>query len=145
MATFSTLSANNNNYTLRLEVAENSTDVASNTSAVSWALYIDSTYARFEDYTVAADVVLDGVTVYRDTAYRSMPDTRRESLLLGSGTAGIAHNGDGGKTLNVSYSIAMPLVMPHDKPVKPVRKARVIGPNPPLRTWYSTTMGSKPI
>lgn len=107
MATFSTLSANNNDYTLRLEVAENSTDVASNTSAVSWALYIDSTYARFEDYTVAADVVLDGVTVYRDTAYRSMPDTRRESLLLGSGTAGIAHNGDGGKTLNVSYSIAI--------------------------------------
>ena len=110
MATFTAQSDNNGNYTLRLTVTENGTDVAANTSEVFWALYIDSTYARFEDYNTTAAVTLDGAAVYSDTSYRSMPVTRGESLLLGSGTAAVAHDADGGKCLSVTYSIAMDAV-----------------------------------
>lgn len=109
MATFTAQSNNNSNYTLRLAVTENSTNVASNTSAVSWELWLDSTYARFEDYTMTAVVVLDGVTVYSNTSGRSMP-ARYESLLLGSGTAAIAHNTDGSKSVACAASISMQAV-----------------------------------
>lgn len=77
-----------NPYTLRLVLTETNVDVINNQSTVKYDLYLDSDYARFEDWSCTYSMTATGVTgnMFNETKQRSMPTTRGESLLLKSGT-----------------------------------------------------------
>lgn len=104
-----TYTKSSNTYTLELTVVEQSTSTAGNTSTVSYTLKLKSTTKNFALYGVGAKVVLDGRTVgerNRDTAPKVTLGTYSEVTLL-SGTATIAHNSDGSKSMPVAYSLDM--------------------------------------
>lgn len=98
-----------NGFTLTLTLVENSTDVAANTSSVSYALVLKSGAWHFSQYRLGAKVVLGGTVVAsrdKETAPQ-VSISANSSLTILSGTTTIAHNTDGSKTLSVAFSIDM--------------------------------------
>lgn len=90
-------------YTLRLVVNEDSYDISSNTSSVSWALYLISGGWNFSSWSFPASVNVDG-EVYWSNEYRSIG--KNSTLLIASGSKTIGHNNDGTKTIACSASIS---------------------------------------
>ena len=108
MATYKKTCSNNSNYSLRLELSESSVSIANNTSVVTYDLYLDSTYARFEDWNVTYTLDLGDVVHIDKTELLSMPATRKQPLLLASGSKTVTHNSSGAKSLSVSCSVSTP-------------------------------------
>lgn len=98
-----------NQYTLELTLVENSTDTTSNTSSISYTLKLKSGAYDFWMYAVGASVSLNGTRVaYRDRG--SAPQLTigtYSSITLLSGTATIAHDADGDKTMAVAATLSM--------------------------------------
>lgn len=98
-----------NGFTLTLTLVENSTDVAANTSSVSYALVLKSGAWHFSQYRLGAKIVLGG-TVVASRDKETAPQvslSANSSLTILSGTTTIAHNTDGSKILSVAFSIDM--------------------------------------
>lgn len=99
-----------NGYTLVLELTENSTSLANNTSSVSWALKLKSgAYNSFSSYAIGWEIVLNGEQVSyldRDGAPR-LSLTYNSSLTLASGTSTIKHNNYGSLRMSAKASIDM--------------------------------------
>lgn len=98
-----------NTFTLELTLVENSTSTAGNTSSISYTLKLKSTTKNFAQYGVGAKVELDGKTVAvrdRGSAPKITLGTYSEVTLL-SGTATVAHNNDGSKSMAFAYSLDM--------------------------------------
>lgn len=106
MSTYTKTCSNNSSYTLRLVLQETSTSINNNSSNITYALYLDSTYPRFEDYDVHYTLKLGNVVNINTTKRMSMPPTRKEPLLLVSGSKSVTHDADGKKSLSVSCSIS---------------------------------------
>ena len=108
MATYTQKCSNNSSYTLRLELSESNISIASNTSVVTYSLYLDSTYPRFEDWNVTYTLKLGNEVNINTTKLMSMPPIRKQPLLLVSGSKTITHDSNGQKSLSVSCSISTP-------------------------------------
>lgn len=106
MATYTQGCSNNSNYSLRLELSESNISISNNTSVVNYSLYLDSTYARFEDWNVSYTLYIGNEVSINKTERLSMPPTRGEPLLLASGSKTVTHNDDGSRSLSVSCSIS---------------------------------------
>ena len=106
MATYTKTCSNNSSYTLRLELSESNVSIANNTSVISYALYLDTSYPRFEDWDVTYKLSIGSEVSINRTEKLSMPPTRGESLKLTSGTKTVTHDSNGAKSLNVSCSIS---------------------------------------
>lgn len=92
------------NYTLKLEVYEESFSIPYNNSEVPWALYLTSrNNYSFSSWSFPVTVNVDG-EVYNSSEYRSM--SANSTLLIASGTKTIAHNNDGTKTITCSASLS---------------------------------------
>ena len=106
MATYIKTCSNNSNYSLRLELSESNISISNNTSMVNYSLYLDSTYARFEDWNVSYTLYIGNEVSINRTEKLSMPPTRREPLLLVSGSKTVTHDDGGSRSLSVSCSIS---------------------------------------
>ena len=95
MATYTQGCSNNSNYSLRLELSESNISISNNTSVVNYSLYLDSTYARFEDWNVSYTLYIGNEVSINKTERLSMPPARAETLLLASGSKTVTHNDDG--------------------------------------------------
>lgn len=98
-----------NGYTVALTLAEESTDVAGNTSKVTYTLTLSASSYSFAQYRVGASIAFDGTTI----ATRDRASTEQLSLSAGqsvtllSGSCEVAHTTDGSKTVSVQYGIDM--------------------------------------
>lgn len=106
MATYTQKCSNNSSYSLRLVLSESGISIPSNTSVVTYALYLDSTGTRFEDWNVSYTLYIGNEVSINKTESMSMPSTRGEPLLLTSGSKTISHNDDGTRSLSVSCSVS---------------------------------------
>lgn len=107
MATFEAIGSGTTgakNYTLKLEVYEESFSIPYNNSEVPWALYLTSrNNYSFSNWSFPVVVNVDG-EVYNSSEYRSM--SANSTLLIASGTKTIVHNSDGTKTITCSASLS---------------------------------------
>lgn len=98
-----------NTFTLLLTLTENSTNIASNTSSLSYKLELISTTKDFYSFNVGASFSIDNrVIANRDRASSpqiSLPVRSRVTLLSGSTT--VAHDNQGNKTIAIKYSLDM--------------------------------------
>lgn len=106
MATYKQTCSHNKSYSLRLELSESNVNLVDNTSVITYALYLDSTYPRFEDWNVTYKLNLGSEVSVNTTKLMSMPATRKQPLLLVSGSKTVTHNDDGSKSLSVSCSVS---------------------------------------
>lgn len=106
MATYTKKCSNNSSYTLRLVLTESDVSITNNTSKISYSLYLDTTYPRFEDWNVTYTLTLGSEVNINKTESLSMPTPRGASLLLVSGSKTVTHNSDGKKSLSVACSIS---------------------------------------
>lgn len=113
MATYTKVCSNNSSYTLRLELSESNVNVANNTSTITYSLYLDSTYPRFEDWNVTYTLYIGSEVSINVTERMSMPPTRKEPLLLTSGSKVVTHDSDGKKSLSVSCSVSTVTSQPY--------------------------------
>lgn len=106
--TFSSATTSNG-FTLVLTVTENSTSIDTNTSSVSYSLDLKSGGWNFAQWRIGWSISLGG-TVVSSQAKGSAPQFTlgtHSSITIKSGTATIAHNSDGKKSMSVSASIDM--------------------------------------
>ena len=88
------------NYTYTVDVIENSTSVANNTSNVTINFYIKGPWApSYYDWTTYYGIIIDGSV--RDSG-SSRPYVSTSNVKLLSWTGDIAHNSDGSKSISVS-------------------------------------------
>ena len=106
MATYTKTCSNNSSYTLRLELSESDVNITNNTSVITYALYLDSTYPRFEQWNVSYTLDLGSEVSISRTERLSMPDIRGQPLLLTSGSKTVTHDSNGTKSLSVSCSVS---------------------------------------
>ena len=106
MATYTKTCSNNSSYTLRLELSESNVNITNNTSVITYALYLDSTYPRFEQWDVSYTLNLGSEVSISRTERLSMPDIRGQPLLLTSGSKTVTHDSNGTKSLSVSCSVS---------------------------------------
>lgn len=91
------------NYTLILEVNEDSYSVSNNTSSVSWILKLSSkNNYSFSSWSFPITANVDG-EVYNVSEYRSM--SANSTITIASGTKTITHNSDGKKTISCSATV----------------------------------------
>lgn len=93
------------NYTLILEVWENSTNVSANTSNVGWELRLRANSYYFSGYNVNRTVVVNGTTVLNSSGNVSFSGVG-QTITLGSGSTTVSHNADGTKTISSSASMS---------------------------------------
>lgn len=102
-------STSNHYVKLILDVNETATNIANNTSDLSWTLTLagDTSYAYSYDNTSLAEVEINGQAVHSSTHNFN---TQNGAVQLASGTLTVPHNEDGSKTIqiwarmmNVSY------------------------------------------
>jgi len=93
-------------YKLRLDVNETSTDPSTNTSVVSWALYIVNGDARFAASKFNYEVTINGSKRAEYSGYDvdTTDVDNYQPHYLTSGTYTIDHNNDGSKTIYCSAS-----------------------------------------
>ena len=104
-------------YGLKLVCSEDSTDITSNTSTISWSLILTSGNYSFGDFWVGWDVVIGGTNVsHRDDNAVAMSISANSSKTIASGTTTVTHNNDGTKTISISgyYSISSAYPGPGD-------------------------------
>ena len=106
MATYTQTCSNNSSYTRRLELSESDVNITNNTSVITYALYLDSTYPRFEQWNVSYTLDLGSEVSINKTEQLSMPDIRGQPLLLTSGSKTVTHDSNGAKSLSVSCSVS---------------------------------------
>ena len=106
MATYTKICSNNSSYTLRLELSESDVNISNNTSVITYYMYLDTTGTRFEDWDVTYTLYIGNEVSINTTKSMSMPSTRKQPLLLTSGSRTITHNSDGKKSLSVSCSVS---------------------------------------
>lgn len=106
MATYTKICSNNSSYTLRLELSESDVNISNNTSVITYYMYLDTTGTRFEDWDVTYTLYIGNEVSINTTKSMSMPSTRKQPLLLTSGSKTITHNSDGKKSLSVSCSVS---------------------------------------
>lgn len=98
-----------NTFTLLLTLTENSTNIASNTSSLSYKLELISTTKDFYSFKVGASFSIDNrVIAIRDRASSpqiNLPVRSRVTLLSGSTT--VAHDNQGNKTIAIKYVLDM--------------------------------------
>ena len=96
---------NDGRYTLTLDVNEIGTNVANNTSTLSWVLTLSSNGSyNFYQHTVTRNVYIDGSHVSYLANQTGMG--KGGSITLSSGNAVVSHDSDGSKTVSVSASIS---------------------------------------
>ena len=100
MATY--YSNTNTGYRLRLDVTQTSQNVGANTSAISYALYLESTTANFGAWGHTRSLSIDGAQVY--SVNNQINIARNSTLTLATGTRTIAHNSDGTKSISLVAS-----------------------------------------
>lgn len=102
-------STTSNEYTLKLELIENSINEANNTSNISYRLYMTSGDWDFDIYAVGWEIKLNGQVVDaedRDNAPQiSLPSY--SSVNIASGTVNIKHNSNGQLNMSVSAKTYM--------------------------------------
>ena len=113
MATYTKTCSNNSSYTLRLELSESDVNITNNTSVITYALYLDSTYPRFEQWNVSYTLDLGSEVSISKTERLSMPDIRGQPLLLTSGSKTVTHDSNGTKSLSVSCSVSTVTSQPY--------------------------------
>lgn len=104
-------------YGLKLVCSEDSTDITSNTSTISWSLILTSGNYSFGDFWVGWDVVIGVTNVsHRDDNAVAMSISANSSKTIASGTTTVTHNNDGTKTISISgyYSISSAYPGPGD-------------------------------
>lgn len=111
MAEYKKSTSNNSSYTLRLVVTESDTSTTNNTSKITYNLYLDSSYPRFEDWGVTCSLKITGpnsqsVVNYSQTNKNTSMPARYESLLITSGTKTVTHDTTGGGSLSISCSFS---------------------------------------
>lgn len=106
MATYKQTCSHNKSYSLRLELSESNVSITANTSVINYALYLDSTYPRFENWNVTYKLNLGSEVNINTTKLMSMPATRKQPLLLVSGSKTVTHHDDGSKSLSVFCSVS---------------------------------------
>ena len=88
------------NYTYTVDVIENSTSIANNTSNVTINFYIKGPWApSYYDWTTYYGIIVDGSI--RDSG-SSRPYVSTSNVKLLSWTGDVAHNSDGSKSISVS-------------------------------------------
>jgi len=112
MATWSQTFSVNNKYSLTLTVTEQSTDIANNTSSVSYSLVMATaanSFTGYADYRTQISVSLNGSAVYTYDASRNFNASAASSYseTLCSGTKTISHNADGTKTMACAASVSV--------------------------------------
>ncbi len=112
MATTIHSATTSNGYTLYLKLTETATSTASNSSTVSWQLYLTSGDWNFSQYRVGWSVSLNGSVVSSKTKAGApqVSITKHGTLTVAEGTATITHDADGRKTMTAAASIDMDTV-----------------------------------
>ena len=129
-----------NGFTLTLTLVENSTDIVSNTSSISYTLTLKSGAWDFSQYGLGAKIIFGGVVVAsrdRDKDPQvSLP--ANSSLKILNGTTTIAHNTDGSKKLSVAFSIDMAKAPYTPGPINVTGKSMTLTPIPRASTIGAT-------
>lgn len=102
------------NYSLRLTLTENSTDVTNNTSNIGYKLELLSEGWNFSQYAVGYTVTINGTKVaeYLRSNGTQISMGKNSSYKLCEGTTNVEHGSDGTKTItaaNIGATLDMPL------------------------------------
>lgn len=103
----STTTAELSYYALELILTEESTDVVSNSSKISYVLQLRSGNNRFSQYRTGAEIKLNGVVVAThpfDYSHQ-LSLGYNETLEILAGSVDIPHNADGSMSIDVAFSI----------------------------------------
>ena len=110
MASFSGTGSVQSCYKLVLNVEQSTQSITNNNTEVNWNIQIvnSSSSYYFSLYTSTINAIINGVTVYSNTAQRSVG--KSATVTIASGTLTIPHNADGTKaiTCSCSYSESWP-------------------------------------
>lgn len=111
MAEYKKSTSNDTRYTLRLVVTESNKNTANNTSDITYKLYLDSSYPRFEDWGVTCSLKITGpnsqtIVNYSQTSKNTSMPARYESLVITQGTKTVTHDTTGGGSLSISCSFS---------------------------------------
>lgn len=96
-------------YRINLTITENSVDVNTNRSNISYRLYMTSGSWNYRDYHVGWTINIDGTVVSSksQSASDQLVLPVNSSVTIVSGTTNITHTDDGTKTMSISVSTAM--------------------------------------
>lgn len=110
MANTKTLTGNGiRGYYIEFYCNETGTDIATNTSTISYTLKIYSNNYSYAEYGTGYSIYINGTRVaYVADNGIDTSLSAHSSLLLKSGTTTVPHNNDGTKTVNLSASVSMP-------------------------------------
>lgn len=110
MANTKTLTGNGiRGYYIEFYCNETGTDIATNTSTISYTLKIYSNNYSYAEYGTGYSIYINGTRVaYVADNGIDTSLSAHSSLLLKSGTTTVTHNNDGTKTVNLSASVSMP-------------------------------------
>lgn len=98
-----------NYYALDLILTEESTSTTGNSSKISYTLQLRSGYNSFSLFGLGASISLDGTVIATRDRYSQpqMSMDTKSTLIILSGNTTVAHDSDGGKIMNVAFSIDM--------------------------------------
>lgn len=96
-------------YSIEFYCNETGTDIASNTSTISYSLKIKSGNYSYSQYGTGWSIYINGTRVsYMADNGIDTSISANSSLTLATGTTTVTHNNDGTKTVNLSASVSMP-------------------------------------
>lgn len=96
-------------YSIEFYCNETGTDIASNTSTISYSLKIKSGNYSYAQYGTGWSIYINGSRVsYMADNGIDTSLSANSSLTLATGTTTVTHNNDGTKTVNLSASVSMP-------------------------------------
>lgn len=96
-------------YSIEFYCNETGTDIASNTSTISYSLKIKSGNYSYAQYGTGWSIYINGTRVsYMADNGTDTSISANSSLTLATGTTIVTHNNDGTKTVNLSASVSMP-------------------------------------
>lgn len=96
-------------YWIEFYCNETGTDIASNTSTISYSLKIKSGNYSYAQYGTGWSIYINGTRVsYMADNGIDTSISANSSLTLATGTTTVTHNNDGTKTVNLSASVSMP-------------------------------------
>ena len=110
MANTKTLTGNGiRGYSIEFYCNETGTDIASNTSTISYSLKIKSGNYSYSQYGTGWSIYINGTRVsYMADNGIDTSISSNSSLTLATGTTTVTHNNDGTKTVNLSASVSIP-------------------------------------
>ena len=96
-------------YSIEFYCNETGTDIASNTSTISYSLKIKSGNYSYSQYGTGWSIYINGTRVsYMADNGIDTSISSNSSLTLATGTTTVTHNNDGTKTVNLSASVSIP-------------------------------------